>query len=108
MGQWLKAGDLATQQPVSDRFLPVAQQAFDHGGASESIIHEKTGWLAKPNDVGDLSNCINTALSLSASQRRVLARDTRSHITRSFSTAKMCRDTIKIYARLLAKAAMRR
>jgi glycosyltransferase involved in cell wall biosynthesis len=82
--------------------------AFDHGGASESIIHEKTGWLAKPNDVGDLSNCIKTALSLSASQRRVLACDTRSHITSSFSTAKMCRDTIKIYARLLAKAAMRR
>ena len=24
--------------------------AFDHGGASESILHEKTGWLAKPND----------------------------------------------------------
>jgi glycosyltransferase involved in cell wall biosynthesis len=82
--------------------------AFDHGGASESIIHEKTGWLAKPNDVGDLGNCIKTALSLSASQRRALARDTRSHITSSFSTAKMCRDTIKIYARLLAKAAMRR
>ena len=47
--------------------------AFDHGGASESIIHEKTGWLAKPNDVGDLGNCIKTALSLSASQRRALA-----------------------------------
>ncbi len=82
--------------------------AFDHGGASESILHEKTGWLAKPNDADDLGNCIKVALSLSASRRRKLARDTRSHITASFSTAKMCRDTIKIYSRLLAKAAIRR
>ena len=82
--------------------------AFDHGGASESILHEKTGWLAKPNDSKDLGNCIKAALALGVSRRRDLARNTRSHIITSFSTAKMCRDTIKIYARLLAKAAMRR
>jgi len=79
--------------------------AFNHGGAAESIVDERTGWLATPGDAEDLSRCIATALKLSATRRRALARDTRAHIVQSFSTAKMCSETIKIYARLLAKAA---
>jgi glycosyltransferase involved in cell wall biosynthesis len=78
--------------------------AFNHGGAVESISHEETGWLAEPNDLQDLSRCIAEALKLSARKRTALAKATRRHIEESFSTAKMCRETIKIYARLLAKA----
>ena len=37
MGQWLKAGDLATQQAVPGRFLPVAQEAFLHEGQSYGL-----------------------------------------------------------------------
>ena len=79
--------------------------AFNHGGAVESIDHERTGWLAKPNDANDLSRCLKTALTLSATRRQALAREARSRIERSFSAAKMCRETINVYARLLATAA---
>jgi len=82
--------------------------AFNHGGAAESIIHETTGWLATPNDAADLGRCIAQALTLGPSQRRTLAKATRAHILKSFSTAKMCRETIRIYARLLAKASLGR
>ena len=39
--------------------------AFDHGGAVESIIPGKTGWLARPKDVKSLAEALVAALSLS-------------------------------------------
>ena len=79
--------------------------AFDHGGAAESIVHEKTGWLAKPNDADDLGRCIAAALEMSDNKRRLMRKASRNHIEQSFSTAKMCSETIRVYARLLAKKA---
>jgi len=80
--------------------------AFNHGGAAESIQHGKTGWLAEPDNVDSLAECLHEALSLSAKQRAAFAKVARAHILAQFSTAKMCRDTIKVYMRLLAKAEM--
>ena len=62
--------------------------AFNHGGVAESIEHERTGWLAKPNDVHDLSRCLKVALTLSATRRQTLAREARSHVERSFKARK--------------------
>ena len=75
--------------------------AFDHGGAAESIIHGKTGWLAEPVDAGSLAECLAKALDFTAKQRETMAAETRSHIETAFSTDLMCANTIKIYARLL-------
>ena len=75
--------------------------AFDHGGAAESIIHGKTGWLAEPVDAGSLAECLAKALDFTAKQRETMAAETRSHIEAGFSTDLMCANTIKIYARLL-------
>ena len=75
--------------------------AFDHGGAAESIIHGRTGWLATPVDLDSLAECLARALDVSASQRRTMAAETRQHIEDRFSTDQMCRSTIAIYARLL-------
>ena len=36
--------------------------AFDHGGAAESIVHGKTGWLATPVDEDSLAECLGKAL----------------------------------------------
>jgi glycosyltransferase involved in cell wall biosynthesis len=75
--------------------------AFDHGGAAESIIHGRTGWLATPVDLDSLAECLATALDMTVSQRRTMAVETRQHIEDKFSTQQMCNRTIAIYARLL-------
>ena len=80
--------------------------AFDHGGAAESIEPGQTGWLATPGDADSLANCIDEALALDVTARAALAEASRAHIAAKFSTARMCRDTIRVYARLLAKAHM--
>ena len=79
--------------------------AFDHGGAVESIIPGKTGWLAQPKDVNSLAEALVAALSLSPRQRKMLARAARRHIEENFSTEMMCLQTIKIYRRVLDRVA---
>ena len=78
--------------------------AFDHGGAAESIIPGKTGWLAKPKDVDSLAKALVAALSLGPRQRKVIANAGRQHIETNFSTDEMCTQTIKIYRRVLDRA----
>ena len=78
--------------------------AFDHGGAVESIKHGQTGWLAIPGDAESLADCIRQALELQGASRQVLADKSRAHIERSFSTTRMCNETVKIYRRILQKS----
>ena len=80
--------------------------AFNHGGAAESIQNGVTGWLAEPGDADSLAAALRTALSLDAVERATMANTARTHIEKRFSTARMCKDTIAVYKRLLAKAAM--
>ena len=77
--------------------------AFDHGGAAESIKHGQTGWLATPGDAENLAACIRQALELQGAERQMLADKSRAHIERSFSTTRMCNETVKIYRRILQK-----
>ena len=77
--------------------------AFAHGGAVESIEHEKTGWLATPGDADSLAECLRAALSLKPRARKAYARDARAHVEEHFSTFQMCQETLKIYRRMLAK-----
>lgn len=80
--------------------------AFNHGGAVESIEHGITGWLAEPDNADSLADALRTALSITADERAALAVKARDHIEARFSTARMCKDTIAVYKRLLAKAEM--
>ena len=75
--------------------------AFNHGGAVESIIDQRTGWLVPPSDVDALSAALGTALSLSRPKRRAMALAARAHIEANFSTELMCQKTLAIYRQLL-------
>ncbi len=77
--------------------------AFAHGGAVESIEHEKTGWLSKPGDADSLAENLRAALSLEPRAREVFAQNARAHIKAHFSTDLMCQETLKIYRLMLAK-----
>jgi len=77
--------------------------AFDHGGASETVNHGETGWLATPGDVSSLADCLRRALSLKVGERRALGKAARLRVEEKFSTSRMCADTISIYRKLLRK-----
>ena len=77
--------------------------AFAHGGAVESIEHEKTGWLATPGDAESLAESLRVALSLRPRARKAYAHNARAHIEAHFSTDRMCQKTLNIYRRMLAK-----
>ena len=82
--------------------------AFAHGGATESIRHGETGWLSIPGDADSLAVALQAALALSPRKRKTLATTARQHIEANFSTETMCRQTIKIYRRVLDRAAANR
>ena len=79
--------------------------AFNHGGAIESIMPGKTGWLARPKDTNSLAEALVAALSLGPRQRKTLAKAARRHIEQNSSAEMMCSQTIKNYRRVLARVA---
>ena len=81
--------------------------AFDHGGASESVRHGKTGWLARPLDVESLADCLREALSLGKRRRLLLSKNARAFVAGSFTSARMCNDTITVYEELLGGGSAR-
>lgn len=76
--------------------------ATDHGGAKESIIDGRTGWLVPPGDAAALSEAIGRALALTESERRDLAALTTDNIVRNFSKQVMCDKTLEVYREVLA------
>jgi glycosyltransferase involved in cell wall biosynthesis len=76
--------------------------AFRHGGATESIVHGVTGWLAEPVEAASLADMIRTALTLSQNDRKKLALAARSHVEKNFTSEKMCASTIAVYQELLS------
>lgn len=77
--------------------------ATDHGGAKETVLQEKTGWLTPPKDVPALTAAIDKTLSLSAKDKETYAATTRQHIENGFTTSKMTSKTLDIYLKLLQK-----
>jgi len=80
--------------------IPVA---FDHGGASETIIDGKNGFLAKPVDVDSLSKKISLALSLKGSKMEKIGEFSKKNVSKNFSHDKMCKLTLSLYKRCLAE-----
>ena len=81
--------------------------AFDHGGASESIKHGATGWLARPLDVQSLADCLREALDIGSHQRLLLSKNAREFVTAKFTSERMCKKTVTVYAELLRDKAKR-
>jgi glycosyltransferase involved in cell wall biosynthesis len=77
--------------------------AFDHGGASETIIDGKNGFLAKPVDVDSLSKKISSALSLKGSKMEKIGEFAKKNVSKNFSHDKMCKLTLSLYKRWLAE-----
>ncbi len=75
--------------------------AFNHGGPTETIIHEKTGFLTPVNDVPALAKALDKALSLSPEQKREIEQAARQNTVDNFTIQKMCEKTIHLYREIL-------
>ncbi|HER26504.1 MAG TPA: glycosyltransferase [Rhodospirillales bacterium] len=75
--------------------------APDHGGARETVIAEKTGWLVPPGDVQALASAIDHALSLDGPTRRRMADLAIKNVKMHFSKAAMCAKTLDVYDEIL-------
>ena len=77
--------------------------AFDHGGASETIIDGKTGFLAEPLKVGSLSEKISFALSLKPQKREKIGELAKKLVSKNFNHNKMCNLTLSLYKQAIAE-----
>jgi len=75
--------------------------APDHGGACETIVPKKTGWLVKPSDKDDLARALNEALALNQGERQAFAERAIANVRTHFSKTSMCAKTLTVYDEVL-------
>ncbi|MFN3075586.1 MAG: glycosyltransferase family 4 protein [Alphaproteobacteria bacterium] len=75
--------------------------ASDHGGSRETVLPGVTGWLVPPRDPEALAIAIQTVLSLTAEERRILAEIQRAHVVATFTRENMCANTLDVYREIL-------
>ena len=80
--------------------IPVA---YDHGGASETIINEKNGFLAEPNNIKSLAENISLALSLKVTKREKMGNFSKKFVSKNFSHDRMCKLTLSLYKQCIAE-----
>ena len=77
--------------------------AFDHGGASETIINGKNGFLAEPLSIKSLSEKISLALSLETIKREKMGDYSKKFVSKNFSHDRMCKLTLSLYKQCIAE-----
>ncbi len=76
--------------------------ATDHGGARETVIENRTGWLVPPGDAAALAGAIGRAVGLSPDERESFASDAIANVRRSFSKTLMCEKTLTLYRTVMS------
>ncbi|TVQ53027.1 MAG: glycosyltransferase [Rhodobacteraceae bacterium] len=77
--------------------------ATDHGGARETVEHERTGWLYPPGDVAALAEALDRALSLDASARAHMGMAGRARVANLFTVSAMQQRTLAVYERVAGR-----
>ncbi|MDD3371260.1 MAG: glycosyltransferase, partial [Alphaproteobacteria bacterium] len=90
---------------IEAQAMGVPVVASGHGGAKETVIQSKTGWLTPPGDARALAQALETVLALPAAERQTYAVRARAHIRDHFTTASTTSKTLEIYRDLLQNRA---
>jgi glycosyltransferase involved in cell wall biosynthesis len=90
-------GRVAVEAQAMGRMLV----ATDHGGSSETVIPNRTGWLVKPNDPKAMAAAIEEALNLTKDERKERADAAIAHVRAHFSLPRMCELTLEVYRDLM-------
>ncbi len=75
--------------------------ATDHGGAKETVLVGKTGWLTKPGDDDDLAEALKKVLKLTTEERKALSGVAIKNVRENFSRQAMCDKTLEVYDEVL-------
>ncbi len=73
------------------------------GGALDTVIEEKTGFLVDVGDVQKFAELIDRALEMSKTEADVFGASARKNIEENFSNEKMCRLTLGVYRELISE-----
>ena len=76
--------------------------ATDHGGARESVIVGRTGWLVPPGDADELAVALARALDMTPVARQAMADRGIANAHENFSTDVMAAKTLDVYEEVLA------
>lgn len=71
------------------------------GGALETIIDGKTGFLVEVGDADKFAQIIDAALNMPKEEVDVISRSAVENVQKNFSNQKMCDDTIALYKSVL-------
>lgn len=99
----------STEPEAFGRVAPEAEAmgrmviATNHGGACETVIDGKTGWLVEPNNVEQLRDALVEALSMDSDGWKERADNAMRFVRENFSLDKMCNDTLSLYYELLSE-----
>ena len=75
--------------------------AANHGGARETVIQGKTGWLTPVGDAESLAETVDSILSMTPAERQASAVRAIAHIRTNFTTEAMTSKTLAVYRELL-------
>lgn len=106
---------VASHQPETFGRAAVEAQALkslvivtDLGGAGETVLapptvskYQRTGWKVPPKNAEAITNAVRSVLKLKQSEREDILDRARLHVEKSFSTERMCLETIQVYKSLL-------
>lgn len=74
--------------------------ATNHGGARETVIEARTGWLVEPGSVGALAKMLDYALNAEDTMLEWMGTQGRENATHFSSTA-MCERTLGVYGEVM-------
>ena len=75
--------------------------ATEHGGALETVIPGRTGWLVPPADPDALAAALVEALAVEPELRNRIGEDAREHVIRNFTVDQMCDRTLEVYREVM-------
>jgi len=90
-------GRVAIEAQASNRIII----ATKIGGALETIIDNKTGFLIEVGDAEGFAKVIDRVLEMPKDEADKIGIDARQNVADNFSNEKMCNETLKIYRSLL-------
>lgn len=75
--------------------------ATDHGGARETVLPGRSGFLVPPGDAGALAAAVEKLLVMDPQRRAAMGAEGRAHIAREFALAAMTDATLALYRDVL-------
>lgn len=98
----------ASIEPEAFGRVPVEAQAMGkiivatkHGGALETVIDGKTGFLVAPDNAAEMARALRHALELTPAGRSTIGAWAMQHVRTEFSIEQMQQKTLAVYASLL-------